>query len=299
MLSPLSRGSVVARVACSAALGASMLLLGGCFGYNNVEPIDGAVGFENPNSPPVPQAMATALQWVALRYPPGMDRLEVGPERPLIAVNFPVGARRDTCEYVCRNTGPWASPLTRENDTLPVYHIARVWTRGLYATVDIYRPASQLGPTPEGAGVPGADGGSVLYQCITVQLRSGIGSYDVYAHRVWPIGSFTVPGLHYLEPGHNGRTQPAEFEPSGTIPPLPGEPRTRATGAEAPFPSDAAPARDPREQPARPDPSAPPSSPAATPPAPGGVPTSTDVPPGLQPPRTTPADDMQGTWPRN
>lgn len=223
MKNPLRSSSFVARLVALAALVAPAALLGGCFGYNNVEPIEGSVAFENPNSPPVPQAMATALQWAALRYPPHVDRLDVGKgEQPLIAVNFPVGVRRDVAEYVCRNTGPWAMPLTTENDALPVYHIGRVWTRGLYATVDVFRPASQLGPAPEG---------TTLWQCITVQLRSGIGSYSVFSHKAWPVGAFDVPALHYLAPGHEGRTQPSSAEQPGRLSPLPGEKRTPATGA--------------------------------------------------------------------
>jgi hypothetical protein len=165
-----------------------------------------------------------------------MDRLAVDREQPLIVVNFPIGVRRDVAEYVCRNVGPWASPLTTENDALPVYHIARVWTRGLYATVDIFRPSTQLGPAP---------GGQTLWQCITVQLRSGIGSYSVFSHKAWPVGAFPEPALHYLAPGHDGRTQPSMNEHPGTIPPLPGEKRTPATGA--PHPQPEPPASPPAE----------------------------------------------------
>ncbi len=199
--------------------------LGGCIGHNNVEPVHGAVGaFENPNSPPVPQAMATALQWVALRYPPGMDRLDVGKDRPRMAVSLPVGTRRDVADYVCRNVGPYAEVLVEGNAELPVYHVARVWTRGLYATVDIFRPATQLGDAP---------GGQTLYQCITVKLRSGIGSYSVYAHQVWAVGSFEVPANHYLTPGYEGKTRPAAPEKPVELPPLDGTPEGGPVGDPA------------------------------------------------------------------
>ncbi len=192
--------------ALTPAMLASVLLLGGCFGHNTIQSERGAIaGFENPNSPPVPQAMATALQWVAMRYPPGLDRLEVGAgaDRPRIAINFPIDTRRDTTNYVCSNTGPFAEALTLENETLPVYHIARVWTRGLYATVEIFRPATQLGPAPGEKG---------LYQCISVELRSGLGSYTVYSHKLWPVGAFEVPERHYLAPGWDGRALPGAGE---------------------------------------------------------------------------------------
>lgn len=223
------------RMACL-PLVMCLLALGGCFGHNTIETERGAIqGFANPNSPPVPQAMATALQWAAMRYPPGMDRTEVGAgaDRPRIAVSFPLDTRRDTANYVCTNTGPFAEPLTQENASLPTYHIARVWTRGLYATVDIFRPASQLGPAP---------GETTLYQCITVELRSGIGSYSVYSHKVWPVGVFDVPPQRYLAPGYDGRVEPAPGEQS-TLPRLPDE--RPSTQPAKPAGDDARPAGQP------------------------------------------------------
>lgn len=170
----------------SAAVLAAASVLGpaGCIGHNNIEPIPGAVGFEDPNNAPVPQIMAAALNWLVLRYPPqGGDGPAGMVEPDPFAVSFPLNLRGDTVEWLTRQTFPGKlQASTLENLSLPTYRIGRVWVRGDMAFVDIFRPVPQF-----------STAGSVVYQPITLHMRGGMSNWHFASHRIYQPGSLPVP----------------------------------------------------------------------------------------------------------
>lgn len=192
----MTTASTQSRLACLfaplATLGLAAILAapgGGCIGHNNIDPISGALAFENPNDQPVPDAIKAALRWVIDRYPPSAEQA-VGtfPTEP-IAINLPGRMRYEKAQSIVREVGPNIVTLTPENaGTLPVYHIGRVWIRADAAAVDVFRPVPAFGKMP---------GGKPVYQAITVNLRAGFAPWRIVSHRVWPVGTLDLPAEAY------------------------------------------------------------------------------------------------------
>lgn len=176
------------RIATLLGLGLGVgisLWAGGCIGHNNIEPIPGAVGFEDPNNAPVPQIMAASLRWLVLRYPPqGGESLAGMTEPEPFAVSLPLNVRGDTVEWLQRQTFPGKMQAsTLENQDLPTYLFGRVWVRGDMAYVDIFRPVQQLA----------SPSGGVVYQPITLHMRGGMQNWHFTSHRIYQPGSLPVP----------------------------------------------------------------------------------------------------------
>ncbi len=190
-------------------LALALASLGGCLGYNNIEPIEGASGFVDPNSPPVPTAMSTALRWVVDRYPPNDEGFTGQTTLAPFAVSFPLRTRPGVGEMVLRQaTLPHAQMLTVENESLPVYRIGRVWVRGDMATVDVFRPIPTL--------QKGSDD-QPFYQCITVNLRSGLSPWRIVSHKVWSVGTVDLPLVNYMtSKGSSVVPEAAAAEPAET-----------------------------------------------------------------------------------
>jgi hypothetical protein len=228
----VSRAGVV--VGLWAGLGVAGLGgLSGCIGHNNIEPIPGAVGFEDPNNAPVPQIMAEAIRWLVLRYPPQGGDAPAGMVEPEpFAVSLPLNVRGDTAEWLERKTFPGVMQVaTNENRDLPTYLIGRVWVRGDMAYVDIFRPVPQLSPGPQG----------VVYQPFTLHMRGGVQDWRFASHRIYQPGSLPVPKVNVLQ-----RVRPFEDRtvPMGT--PLPAG---MAPSAE-PVPAEPVPAEPVNAEPA-------------------------------------------------
>lgn len=168
--------------------GVSLVGPAGCIGHNNIEPIPGAVGFEDPNNAPVPQIMVAALNWLVLRYPPqGGDGPAGMVEPDPFAVSFPLNLRGDTVEWIQRQTFPGKlQASTLDNLDRPTYRIGRVWVRGDMAFVDIFRPVPQLSGGSAG-------GASVVYQPITLHMRGGLQNWHFTSHRIYQPGALPVP----------------------------------------------------------------------------------------------------------
>jgi hypothetical protein len=222
------------RLLLAACLAGAPALLAGCVGYSGhpeAKPV-GDPTLSNPNVVSSKDVAATALTWVIKRYPPtGEDgRLTMwrefedaktgadGEAVPRLAVNVGDPAVRDwSYEEIVRRAGRGAVPLTPENESLPIYHVGRVWVEGDMATVDIFRPVV---PWPEGP----AD--QRVYQAITVRLRGGMKPWNVVSHRVWGIGTTPPPPLVYYttssEPSTPSRPQNSTPDPEAAPAPAPG-----------------------------------------------------------------------------
>ncbi len=158
--------------------------LGGCVGYGSYpgadEPIEGA---EDPNQPNAERVMTTSLNYVLRRFR--------GSSNQAIAVNLPPGVRRAYYERIAASAASNAVPVTPEavEQGLPVYHVGRIWLRHRMAKVDILRPRSEIGASPEGQGV---------YEGITVTLEGGFHPWRVVDIRTWEPGVVKVPDYWYL-----------------------------------------------------------------------------------------------------
>lgn len=164
-------------------------LLGGCYGYASYPPVETASPVSrNPNAPPIDELMMLATRWVADRYPPPRSGPAVVGEAQF-AINLPEGVRRDVYERVSERTGGRAVPLTQENaQTLPVYHISRIWVRMHDAKVDIMRPRLEL---------PRKTDGQPVYECITLLVEGGLQPWRVTRFQTWEVGIMEPPPLWY------------------------------------------------------------------------------------------------------
>lgn len=180
----------VTAAAMVVSLGAAGGLLSGCAGYASFPPIAGApMASTNPNEPPTDQLMAVALEWVVKRYPPRSAGPVVAGQ-PQIIINLPYGVIRSTYERVASKLTVPAEPLTPANkDSLPIYHVSRVWVRGGDAKVDVLRPLQEVGVAP---GQPQA------YQQITVFCSGHLEPWHVERFQAWEIGMAQVPAYNYL-----------------------------------------------------------------------------------------------------
>ncbi|MCC6322060.1 MAG: hypothetical protein IT438_11565 [Phycisphaerales bacterium] len=184
--------------ACT-VLAAIALALPACVGYNSYNaPNAGADmtvkhGFTNPNDDPFPPLMTESVRWVITRYPAVTNAewappLGVPPEGSEFAVNLPVGTNNLVYKRTVERIGYGAVPMEPGRESLPTYHISRLWVNGDEAKVDIVRPVP---------GMVSADGHQAT-QGITVRLRGGLQPWHVTSHRVWEMNAMPIPPLNYV-----------------------------------------------------------------------------------------------------
>lgn len=168
----------------------------GCVGYAVYPPQEGMRGFKNPNSDPLPTLMAESVKWVTVRYPASSQaEWSSGPavmpgQEAKFVVNLPAGVNRQVYQSVVRNCGPGALAMEPGVESLPTYHVARIWVQGDDAKVDVIRPV---------AGVPGnAKESRQVTQGITLRLRGGLSAWRVTSHNVWTVGALPVPAINYV-----------------------------------------------------------------------------------------------------
>lgn len=181
-------------------LAGAWLLAGvGCVGYATYPPMEGMRGFKNPNSDPLPRLMIESVKWVSTRYPPTAAQEWSAPptivpgEGAKFVVNLPAGVNADLYRSIARKIGPDCVPMEPGVETLPTYHVARIWVQGDEAKVDVLRPV----PGARGAGASGNADSRQITQGITVRLRGGVEAWHVTSHNVWTIGAMDVPPINY------------------------------------------------------------------------------------------------------
>lgn len=184
----------------------------GCVGYTAAPKDYNASVWTDPNAPATRDVGATAMRWVVHRFPPegGDGRLTAPLEGTDAAardggarfiVNAPKGMRYEAYLWLVRAVGHGAAPVTPSTQTLPAYHLGRVYVMGDQATVDIIRPVPEMGKGPDGKPV---------YQGITVTLRGGLKPWTYVSHQTWSMGSMPALTLNYLPASRDGVTGPRE-----------------------------------------------------------------------------------------
>lgn len=182
--------NVISRSALFAAgvgsLAFATAFSGGCAReYANYPPIEGdTFAVKDLNSRQMQDAMAAALRWTVLRYPPAGG--SQGGE--MLAINLPPGIGETGYAYVAERVGEGAVPLTEDNaQRLPVYHVTRVWLRGERARVDVVRPLYEMGSKP---------GGGTVYRGVQLRLGGGWEPWRVTSSSEYEVGVLEAPALN-------------------------------------------------------------------------------------------------------
>lgn len=173
-------------------------LLPGCVGYHVYPPEEGLRGISNPNSSPIPELATEALRWTVTRYPPtgGYEWTRTpadlpGPEAKFV-INLPTGFNALIYRAIARNVSPNALPMEPGLESLPTFHVARIYVMGDDAKVDVIRPVP---------GLPGnAPDAGPITQGITLRLRGGVEPWRVTSHTTWTPGALAVPPINYVPP---------------------------------------------------------------------------------------------------
>jgi len=159
------------------------LLAPGCVGYTTYPPPESGKGADaainSPNAPPAPEVIFAAVRYTTSRWP----------TEGAYAINLPADFDAKRMHYVFDLLhDPDAAPVTPAtiDAGIPVYHVGRVWIRGGYAEVDVYRPILDV-PGPNGAPV---------HQMVTVSLKPNLLTrWRVTSTRSAAIGLHTPPAL--------------------------------------------------------------------------------------------------------
>lgn len=196
-------GLIAGAIAAVATVGG----MGGCAGYATYPRADGSTAISDLNSAPVNTIMATSLAWAAYKYPVAPE----GEQAPF-AINLPEGVKPETYDYVVRQIGGGAVPLTHDTADLPTFHIGLIRVRGDEAQVDVLRPVLELSPSPAG---------ETVYQQVTVRLEGGLSPWRVVGRREWTVGAFPTPAPNYYDdllnpPAPEPEPEPPAEEPAET-----------------------------------------------------------------------------------
>lgn len=158
------------------------LTLTGCVGYTTYPPPTGSdTAINSPNVPPAPDVIVAALRRTIVRHRVSGDyAVNLPPELTVKRANWIVSHLDD----------PHAHLLTASTQSLPTYHVARIWIRGNYAEVDVFHPVMDI-PGPAGAPV---------VQLATVTLRSNLARWRMESIHSSRIGAAAPPPLHFVQP---------------------------------------------------------------------------------------------------
>ena len=159
---------------------------GGCAReYANYPPIEGdTFAVKDLNSRQMQDAMAAALRWTVLRYPPAGG--SQGGE--MLAINLPPGIGEAGYAHVAERVGEGAVPLTEDNaKRLPIYHVTRVWLRGERARIDVVRPLYEMGSKP---------GGGTVYRGVQLRLGGGWEPWRATSSSEYEVGVLDAPALN-------------------------------------------------------------------------------------------------------
>lgn len=168
------------RTFTSAMLAGAMLgfvSLGGCVSYTNVPTPESAPAFKSANHLQAIKVARRALVEVVERYPMSDDQGRY-------CINLPVGTTLESAERIIEGLpGNVMLPYEGMDDSIPTYHIGRIWIRASDAKVDVLYPAR------------GFDGSSFTGN-VTIWLNGGVQRWRVARVQHWAPGTISVPEFY-------------------------------------------------------------------------------------------------------
>lgn len=164
------------RTFIATSLIGSILGLGGCMSYTNVPESNSDQQFEGANHFQTVNVTRRALKEVISRYP-------MSDEQGRYSVNLPAGTSLGSAKSIV-NTLPEGVviPYKGMDESIPMYHIGRVWIRASDAKVDVLYPAR-------------AFDGSSFMGSITVWMN-GVQPWRVSRVQHWAPGTIPTPPLY-------------------------------------------------------------------------------------------------------
>lgn len=165
------------RTFIATSLIGTILGLGGCVSYTNVPEPTSAPAFESMDHFQSIKVTRKALKEVIYRYP-------MSDEQGRYSVNLPVGTSIESAKSIV-NTLPEGVviPFEGMDESIPLYHIGRIWIRATDAKVDVLYPAR-------------AFDGSSFMGTVTVWMNGGVQPWRVSRVQHWTPGTIPTPPLY-------------------------------------------------------------------------------------------------------
>ena len=165
LLAPLTAGLV------------GTLMLAGCVSYTNVPEPESAPAFKSANHSQAIRVTRVALEEVIGRYPMSDDQGRY-------SVNLPAGTTIESAQKIIEHLPEGAVlPYEGMDESVPVYHIGRIWIRASDAKVDVLYPARSFD-------------GTEFTGNVTVWLNGGVQRWRVSRVQHWAPGTIGVPPLY-------------------------------------------------------------------------------------------------------
>ncbi|MBO6512467.1 MAG: hypothetical protein JJ974_00690 [Phycisphaerales bacterium] len=163
------------RTVLGVVIGSGILGLaaGGCVSYTNVPVPSSAPAFKHANSGASIKSISAAIERVVLRHP-------MKDAQGRYAVNLPAGTTPETAEKILDRLSDGAViPWEGMDESVPVYHISRIWLRGATGKVDVVYPIDA-----------DTDGG------VTAWVQGGDRSWYVERLQYWAPGTIPTPPVY-------------------------------------------------------------------------------------------------------
>lgn len=175
-----SRNTRTRRPTLACALAAGLLgalSLPGCVSYTNVPEPESPPAFRSANHFQAKRVARVALDEVISRYP-------MRDAQGRYSVNLPAGTTLETAQEIIDALPPGAVlPYEGMDESIPVYHIGRIWIRASDAKVDVLYPARSF------------DGGAFVGN-VTVWLNGGVRRWKPGRMQHWAPGTIPVPPIY-------------------------------------------------------------------------------------------------------
>lgn len=148
-----------------------------CAAYANYPPIGDDWAVNDPNTPPIPSTVTSAL----------IAAIDLHPVEGPYVINPPQGTDLVIAQEILAGIGdPDAQLVTPEAASLPGYHVTRIWVRDKKADVDVVCPIAKS-----------ADA-TTLTQTATIRVERKHGRWVVIGIREWPMNT-EKPALYGWE----------------------------------------------------------------------------------------------------
>ncbi|MFG0299203.1 MAG: hypothetical protein ACF8K1_06360 [Phycisphaerales bacterium JB047] len=153
------------------------LMLTGCISYTNVPEPESAPAFKSANHSQAIRVTRVALDEVIQRYP-------MRDAQGHYSVNLPVGTTLESAQKIVQDLPDGVVlPYEGMDDSIPVYHIGRIWIRASDAKVDVLYPARSFD-------------GDAFTGNVTIWLNGGVRTWKLNRVQHWAPGTIGIPPLY-------------------------------------------------------------------------------------------------------